>query len=223
MRVEEWPTAGGREYGWHIYSFSKAEITSYTSPDDYNWETGIRKAITVNLPDDFRSHEEAPKVPNGSTAGFVLEVVEVRRGEETIEYSYKSAYRTQVTLNNGGANWAVGETATVTMQGKEYVVKVEETTFGYAYESEASVTYTTAADTSEGILDVSIITAQLAAQVSELAGYTAEPVGNVIVIERTDGRDFNLMTLGGTANSAMALRYCQQHLPASPQCKDGLS
>ena len=53
-----------------------------------------------------------------------------RKGEKEFDYSYKSVYRTRVTLNNGGRNWSVGDTVTVTMEGKDYTVKVERSNLG---------------------------------------------------------------------------------------------
>ena len=71
----------------------------------------------------------------------------VRRGEKEFDYSYKSVYRTRVTLNNGGPNWSVGDSVTVSMEGKDYTIKVEQIEFGYTYEAEATASYSTPADT----------------------------------------------------------------------------
>ena len=48
-----------------------------------------------------------------------------------------------------------------------------------------------------------MIVSSLTSSIQALSGYTATPVGNVIVIKRTDGRDFNIQTKGGTTNNAL--------------------
>ena len=89
------------------------------------------------------------------------------------------------------------------MQGKTYTVTVTAEKFGYAYASEASVSYTTPADQTSGTLDVASITGSLTSSISALSGYQATPIGNTIHIERTDGRDFNIQVRGGTTNNAL--------------------
>ena len=202
-RVEEWPTKEGRDKGWQIFEYSRTEILSYNARDNYPWKVGKKQNIINTVDNGFKIHADHPRQPNNTTVGITIEIAEVRRGEESIEYSYKSAYRTVVSLNNGGRGWPIGESVSVDMNGKTYIVKVEDNTFDYSYESEAAVSYTSSADTSSGPLDVGTITSNLVSEINGLAGYSATPVGNVIVIEKTDGRDFNLQTRGGTANSAM--------------------
>ena len=111
------------------------------------------------------------------------------------------------------------------MSGKTYTITVDETVFGYSYESESTVSYTTPADTEAGVLNISDITSNLVTGINELADYTATPVGNVIVIERTDNRDFNLMTRGGTANNALyGLKDSVNDVSLlPPQCLDAVS
>ena len=43
----------------------------------------------------------------------------------------------------------------------------------------------------------------LTTEINDLGNYDATPVGNVIHIVRTDGRDFNVQTRGGTTNNAL--------------------
>ena len=162
--------------------------------------------------------------PAGSTYGITIEIIGVQQADESTKYSYKSAYKVRTSLNNGGQNWAVGDTVTVTMLDREYTITVEETTFGYSYESEASASYTTAADTEAGALNVNDVVSNIVSEVQLLDDYNARPVGNVIIIERTDGRDFNLMTRGGTANSALyGLKDAVNDVSLlPPQCEDGV-
>ena len=48
------------------------------------------------------------------------------------------------------------------------------------------------------------------AGINALANYSAEPIGNTIVITRDDGRSFNLMTRGGLQTQpCMLSRMCQ--------------
>ena len=53
--------------------------------------------------------------------------------------------------------------------------------------------FTTPADTAAGVLDVgTIVLSNLVTGIDALDNYEAEPIGNTIVVTRTDGRDFNL-------------------------------
>ena len=159
-RVEKDPTRTGKRKGWNRYRLSKVELQSYTAPDDYDFRKGITSDIKISVGNGFRFHADSNKYPNNSTAGFKIRVEQIRRSEETIEYSFKSVYRTSVELTNGGTNVNKNESFNTTMQGKTYRIKVEET-FVYTYQSENSVTYTTPADTTGGPVDVGTITTEL--------------------------------------------------------------
>ena len=106
-------------------------------------------------------------------------------------------------MRNGGENWRVGDTVNVVMSGKTYTIRVEQETFGYAYASESSVSFTTDANTESGILDVGAIVSGLTTEINALENYEATPIGNVIHIIRTDDKDFNIQTRGGTTNQAL--------------------
>lgn len=219
--VAPWSSDGSE----NNYVVSKVEITDYdSSVGDGVWKEGQNITFIKNLPNGHKNRPNNPPVPNGSTAGFAISISSVRRGEPTLEYSYKSVYRTRVTLNNGGFNWSVGDKVTVTMEGKDYTVTVEEVQFGYSYESEATASYTTPADTQAGPLDVSAIVSNLVASITTLPHYSAMPVGNVIVVTRDDGRDFNLQTRGGTANTAIyGVKDSVNDISRlPPQCLDGV-
>lgn len=224
-RVEEWPDLQGRQKGWNIYANTRVDIIAYDSPDGYVWKKGTRSTVQEVVQSNFRLHPGEPTQPAGTTAGFYTVIDNVRRGDSTIEYRYKSVYRTQVTLNNPGTNFSIGDVVTVTMDGKQYKVKVENTRIEYTYQGEASVSYTSAVDTAAGPLNVGTITSSLVTSINALADYSAESIGNVIVITRDDGRDFNLHTRGGTANGAMyGVKDTVNDISRlPPQCIDGFT
>ena len=206
---------------WEV---SRVEIINYDNTNySGGWRVGQQILLSVNLGNNFQSRPNSSPVPDGSTAGIKVEITAIRQGEPSFDYSYKSSYRTTVTLNSGGAGWAVGDQIATTMQGKDYVVTVEEVGIGFSYESEASASYTTPVDTSAGQLNVNAIVSSLTASIDGLTDYSAEPVGNVIVITRDDGRDFNIMTRGGAADSALyAIKNVVNDVSRLPaQCQAG--
>ena len=183
------------------WNYSSCSIVSYDQGTDY--ASGMQFAF-----------------PNG----LLFEIQDIRTPDDTIEYDFKSVYRTSVRLSNGGVNWRVGDEVTVQMAGKSYTIKVETETFGYGFASEASVSYTTqSSTTSGGSLDVADIVGALTTSINALGNYTAEPIGNVIHIERTDGRKFNLQAVGGTNERAIyAIKGTVNDVSLLPiQGKDG--
>ena len=219
MRVNY--AGGGRAF----YEVTGVTILNYTISDEGEWNEGIGWVDGgITNQDYIPNPRNGVVVPSGSTYGIAFNISAVLRGDEKTEYSYKSKYKAQVSLNNGGFNWEVGDTVKVVMSEREYTITVEETTFGYAYESEASASYTTAADTESGTLNVNDITSALVTEISALANYTARPVGNVVVIERDDDRDFNIQTRGGTSNNALyGLKDSVNDVSLLPaQCEDGI-
>lgn len=211
------------------YELSKIDIADYTidRADSAEWVAGLEWTDIVTLAQDLDPGYDGarPPWPAGSTAGQTFRVTNTRKGDKEYEYSYKSVYRTTVTLNNGGVDWSVGDKVTVNMEGKDYEVKVEEVAFGYSYQAEATATYATPADTQGGQLDVSAIVSELVTAINAIPEYTAVPVGNVIVIDRPDGRDFNLQTKGGTADSALyGVKDTVNDISRLPaQCEDGFT
>jgi hypothetical protein len=156
--------------------------------------------------------------------GLFFNIQDIRTPDDTIEYDFKSVYRSSVRLRNGGVNWRAGDEVTVTMAGKQYIVTVETETFGYGFESEASVSYTTQSSTdSGGSLDVADIVGALTTEINTLGNYNAEPIGNVIHIERTDGKKFNIQAVGGTTERAIyAIKGTVNDVSLLPiQGKDG--
>jgi|TARA_R100000482_G_scaffold95098_1_gene39963 hypothetical protein len=137
----------------------------------------------------------------GATATYT--VTAISEAQPTPVYNYKSVYSSRVTLTNGGAGWRVGDSVSVTMNGQGYTITVEEEDFGYAYASEATASFTTPVNANSGTLSVGDIVSGLTSSISALSAYTATPVGNVIHITRSDTRDFNIQTRGGTVNQAL--------------------
>nr|AKH48808.1 DNA polymerase [uncultured marine virus] len=162
-------------------SMSSVTVTSYTSNGDRPWSTF-----------------------NFLYGGIAWRVSGIDRGPDIPQYSYKSSYSASVTLQNGGEGWTVGSGVTVSLNGRDYRIKVTRTSIGYNFASEDQVDYTTSADATSGPLDVGEITGALVAQIKALDNYDATPIGNVIYIERTDsGKVFNIAARGGSTNKAM--------------------
>ena len=191
--------------GIRQYDVSDVTISSYDNNGGSDWATGmsIKDEIEFNSDTDKCSQDCDITIPRGTKAAIICTVDSVRNGQGSTNYKYKSVYRTSVTLNNGGRNWRVGDSVSVEMQGQQYTVRVEQEEFGYAYASEASVSYTTPLNTDSGVLSVNEITGAIVSSISALSGYTATPIGNVIHIQREDGRDFNIQATGGTVNNAL--------------------
>lgn len=190
------------------WEFSKASVVGYDQDED--WKVG--RDVEMDS-------------PSGSDNLLRLEVTAVNQPDDTIKYEYKSVYRTSVKLKNGGSNWRKRDKVEVEMNGKTYIVKVETVTFGYGFESEASVNYTTPGGVdSGGTLDIGDIVGSLTTQIKALDNFTAEPIGNVIYIRRTDGRKFNLQAIGGSTEKAMyALKGAVNDVSLLPiQGKDGV-
>jgi hypothetical protein len=212
----------------HEYIITDAFINSYTiSNSDDIWTQGMEEIILDTTTQQITVLQDDPEprvIPVGSTYSLLLTVTGVQQGDKSFQYDYKSVYKTTVSLNNGGLNWEIGDTVDVTLSGRNYTVKVEETTFSYSYEAEASATFTTPSDTSSGVLTSSSVVSSLVNSIVGLSGYTARPVGNVIIIDRTDGRDFNLQTRGGVANNALyGIKDTVNDVSLlPPQCEDGI-
>jgi hypothetical protein len=155
---------------------------------------------------------------------MVVKVTSIGTTSPTPDYDYKSVYSASVTLNNGGANWRVGDTVTTTMNGKSYTITVTGEAFGYSYVSEASVSYTTAATVEDGALDVGQIVGGLVQEINLLSNYTATPIGSTIYIERNDGKEFNIQTRGGTADNALTgVKGSVNDISSLPeQCVEGV-
>ena len=184
------------------YSDPVAVIHNYTTNNTGQWSEGVILNDGGTNSSDLTVANGNIK-PAGTTFGLSFRVSTVQQAQSTNSFSYKSVYASRVTLTNGGTGWRKGDSVSVTVQGQNYTVTVEDETFGYSYAAEASATYTTPANATSGTLDVNLIVSSLTSSIQALSGYTATPVGNVIVVRRTDGRDFNIQTKGGTTNNAL--------------------
>lgn len=189
-RVNARPASDGNYDDGKRYDLSSVSIVSYVA---YDPEGNKKQPWAVG--------NGGYEVQGGVQATYT--VTSVGQGQASNEYEYKSVYQASVTLNNGGVNWRVGDTVSVNMNGKDYTITVQQEAFGYGYVSEASVSHTTALNTDSGTLDVGGIVGSLVSEITALENYQATPIGNVIHVKRTDGRDFNIQTKGGTVNSAL--------------------
>ena len=199
VRVEEDPN----DVGHKRFTFSSASIVSYTVTGDPKWTTDISTKDVITLNSDLERRPGGFIYPANNTVGMKFNISTVQTAPSTPAYSYKSVYTTRVTLNNGGQNWRKGDSVTVTLMNKEYRVTVEEEAYGFSYASENQVSYTTPLDQTTGTLNVGSITSNLSAGINLLGPYQATPIGNVIYVKRTDSREFNIQTRGGTANNAL--------------------
>lgn len=189
---------------WNVYRALTGSIINYTTTDDPVWSTEAYVADFYTLSSDLARYPDDQLImPAGSIVGIRFKVSSVQTSTGTPTYDYKSSYSSKVRLNNGGQNWRVGDSVTVEMANKNYTITVEREDFGFNYASEAQVSHTTPANAENGTLDVGSITAALVSEINLLADYSATPIGNIIHIERTDGREFNIQTRGGTTNNAL--------------------
>ena len=137
---------------------------------------------------------------------------------------YQSKYRVAVQLNNGGTGWEVGDVVTVSQGGWSFRITVQEVGTVLAYNSDGTVSYTTPANTAGGVLNIAEIVQGLADQVNNnITNYSADSVGNVIKITKTNGERFGISARGGVANTAMeAIKGQAQDVSDLPnQCFDG--
>jgi len=197
-RVEKHPNND-----FNRYVPSQASIVNYTTSGNDEWSTNIVISDTETLTSDLERFPNGQIYPSGTTVGIVVNVTNVQQAQSSSSFSYKSVYASRVTLTNGGTGWRRGDSVSVTLSGQSYTVTVEDEAFGYSFAAEASASYTTPANATSGTLDVNLIVSSLTGSIQALSGYTATPVGNVIVVRRTDGRDFNIQTKGGTTNNAL--------------------
>lgn len=154
--------------------------------------------------------------------GGKVEVKEEEVKQES-DARYMSRHKVDVQLINGGVGWRKGDIVGVTMAGKNYTVHVLEDRFTYAYNSAGTASYTTPVDTSGGTLDVGSVVASLVSGINAITNFSAQSVGNVILIKNTAGRDFNLGVRGGVTDNAMtAIKGLARDVADLPtQCFDG--
>lgn len=194
----------------NFYSLTNVDIVSYTASGGEPWAEDLFITDVRSFASDTKRFDEDPAngaantvFEAGKTGGIAIVVDRVTQGPPTSQYSFKSRYTTQATLVNGGIGWREGDTVQVTMANQTYTVTVEAEDFGYSYVAESSVSHTTPANATSGGLDVGSIVGALTTDINALSNYTATPIGNVIFCQRTDSRDFNIQTRGGTTNNAL--------------------
>ena len=137
---------------------------------------------------------------------------------------YQSKYRAAVQLNNGGEGWEVGDVVQVSQGGWSFRITVQEVGTVLAYNSDGTVSFTTPPNSDGGVLNIADIVQNLANQVNNnITNYSADSVGNVIKITKTNGERFGISARGGVANTAMeAIKGQAQDVSDLPnQCFDG--
>lgn len=137
---------------------------------------------------------------------------------------YSSNYKATVQLNNGGEGWEVGDVVSVSQGGWNFRITVQEVGTTLAYNSDGTVSYTTPANSDGGVLNIAQIVQGLADQINNnITDYSADSVGNVIKITKTNGERFGISARGGVANTAMeAIKGQAQDVSDLPnQCFDG--
>ena len=137
---------------------------------------------------------------------------------------YQSKYKADVQLQNGGAGWVVGDSVSVSFGGRNYNITVQEVGTTLTYASDGSVSYTTPQDSSAGALSMSDIVTNLVNLINtNVANYTAEGIGNVIKVTKTDGTAFGMAVRGGVADTAMVgIKGLAQDIADLPsQCFNG--
>ena len=137
---------------------------------------------------------------------------------------YQSKYKSEVQLQNGGTGWVVGDSVTVSFGGRNYTITVQKVDTTLTYASDGSVSYTTPADSSSGVISMSDIVTNLVNSINNnITNYQAKGIGNVIRITKTNGTTFGLSVRGGVADTAMVgIKGLAQDIAELPsQCFDG--
>lgn len=119
--------------------------------------------------------------------------------------AYISRYNATVILKNGGVGWRVGDTVTATEGGKTFTIRVSKEAYEYTYASDGIATFTTPSNASSGTLTISDIITNLKNSVNGISNYSCDSIGNVLRVQRTDTRSFNIAVRGGTTNMAMTV------------------
>lgn len=217
-------------FGFEILSGpTTTGVYEYTVPKLPDVEGATDMIIRVNPKNKTKAYR-VKRLADGAgfPVGYVFDTpqghtIRVKSVKTKVEEVYVSRYTTDVILKNGGVGWQVGDEVTVTQSGRSFTVRVDAADFVYSYGSDGQATYTTPTDSSGGTLSVGLITTNLVTAVNGISGYTADSIGNIIRITRSDGKDFNISVRGGLADKAMtALNNTAQDISQLPtQCWDG--
>ena len=198
------------------WALSSLDVVSYQNSEDNNkkrWRVGADGSYKATAIADIeagysdlgfdRCTKSSAIIRAGESETIRLEVTAVDKGPKTPVYSYKSVYSANVQLLDGGVGPEKNDVYTTTFKGKEYKIKVKKVATTFAYESDASVSYTTPSSTTEGPLNVATITGDLISSINALSGWEAEGIGNVIRIVKSNGKTFNISARGGSTENAM--------------------
>jgi hypothetical protein len=169
----------------------------------------------------WRSDSRVDQTLTDNYGGQVI--VETEDIRSFSDAKYMSRHKVDVQLLNGGEGWRAGDTATVSMNGRSYTVRVTSDAFSYAYNSAGTASFTTVSNTEQGTLNVGAVVTGLADAVNQIADFSTETTGNVIKIANTAGRDFNVSVRGGVTNRAMTVvKGVARDIADLPsQCFDG--
>ena len=155
------------------------------------------------------SGESADGGGPGPGVGLSFRVVTqgtAQRQEDTDD-EYECRYKTDVILLNGGNGWRVGDRIKVEADypdGKDYWITVEEVQEFEVFADLGIASFTTPADAQAGALALDTVTAGLIAEIEQIADFTAQAVGNVIRIRRTNNTKFQASGRGGVADNAIS-------------------
>jgi phosphoheptose isomerase len=208
-------TSDGSDKNRVKWVLSSADVVSYDSGgnDKRKWKKGVNGSITIEAVHEVKAgysdsgfdacDDRHKEVQEGQKCTIRFEVSGIDKGPRVPVYSYKSSYSASIQLLQGGIDVKKGDEFTATLNGQLYKIRVKSQGITYAYESEASVTYTTPSDITSGPLDVGTIAGALIAEIEELDKYSCEGIGNVIKITRDNGKKFNISARGGSTDSAM--------------------
>ena len=134
----------------------------------------------------------------------------------------KCNYSTQVTLNNGGSGWKVGDSVNVNMNGHTYTVRVNSVGKSLTYTKIIPTTpYLTVKDQSAGAIKYADILLHFANEINTQTGWEAKVIGPGLYIKGPE--PFAIYGSGGRTDDTMYAFTDKVNnvskLPA--QCKDG--
>ena len=166
--------------------------------------TGVRGTVTVNGQPFFKS--QSPNWDgNGTSADHFLGYTQ----------DYDIRFTSTVTMKDGGTDVTNGATSRVVIPkastgvGVEYTVEVVGVKAYDTYTNVANVaTYRTPKNPDDGTLSLGSVITKLSAEINtkySSAGFTAEVVGNGILIKRNSTTAFKAHVMGGMANEALSV------------------
>jgi hypothetical protein len=184
-------------------------------------ELTVKPANWQDREDDKVKYTDTKIFDEARNLRFQLET----RGQQTpisstdAKKGYKSIYNTYITLLNGGTGYKVGDTLTVTMKGKDYIVRVAKVKTRTAYASAGSAATLTTQNVASGTLSGHDLASNLASKInSSTFGITAVVVGSGVYC--SSPKAFNIST--STEAYLNAFTDSVNDISQLPlQCKDG--